>query len=115
YHPNRWIDKIRYIPRLLISSIIKNPMMGKYEKDIIVLDHHRKVKVDHHYQDIYTNHFIQSLDPKEYVVLEEPYNRRHYTRFLDPTRKHTDIVNLHCIIQRIFHPIKLVESELNVL
>lgn len=104
-------DKILETPRMLVNSLLKNPFLGKYKRDIIIFDHPRKVKVGKEYIDIYTYNFIENQKKNKIDVLEAPYLRKHMKIKSEVNRKYTDHQWLNVLLKKTIKPIKLTEYE----
>ncbi|MDR1722186.1 MAG: sialyltransferase [Methanobrevibacter sp.] len=68
---------ISFIP-FLKNSLLANPFKGKYQKDILIFDHPRKVKIENvGFQDIYSYFLSDVLNKNEFELIETPYLNQH--------------------------------------
>ena len=93
------------------NSLFHNPFTGKYQKDILIFDHPRKVIFDGEYCDIYSKFLVDFLDEDySFEVLESPWLNHHYTRKQDYIR-YTDSVQLGSYIHKKFNRIEFTQKE----
>ncbi|WP_010200258.1 sialyltransferase [Bacillus sp. m3-13] len=77
------LSKEKYAKRLFLklkqipNFIFRNPMWYLKQKDLIVLNHPRKVKNGEHYECLYTDSFLDKLN-HSYYVFEQPFLEKHY-------------------------------------
>lgn len=112
---NSMLDKIRFFPRVIYNSLTKNPLRGNYTKEVLIIDHFRKVKVDNYYSDIYTKDFINQLDDNTYEIIEYPFEWKHYTSRINSKIKYSDAITLNDYVQKILKPIKISNEDLKIL
>lgn len=62
------------------NSLFSNPLNGKYDKDVIIFDHPRKVKHNGDYKDIYSYFLEDYLNDfgYSYELIESPYLNNHH-------------------------------------
>lgn len=76
-----------------IKFMIKNnPLYGTREKDIIVLNHQRRVKSGDYFECIYTDNLLKALD-YSYYVYEQPYIDEHFNPIYTKNVRYFDYVN----------------------
>lgn len=107
-----FIDKVKALPLYLYNSITKNPLWGKYTKEILIFDHPRKLKIDGFYQDIYTQSLLEQLNEEKYDVIEMDCLRKHWTDRKIKNRKYYDYYYINTLFQRYKLNIKFNEEEL---
>lgn len=90
---NNLLDKVKLFPSYLYNSIFKNPLLGNYQKDILILDHPRKMLIDGEYIDIYTKYLLDELDDNAYDVVEDRYLNKHLSK-KEKNRKYLDYISL---------------------
>ena len=74
-------DKIRTFLPFFKNSLLRNPFNGKYNDDILIFDHPRKVIFKGEYCDIYSSFLVDFLkEDYSFEVLEAPYLNKHYTK-----------------------------------
>lgn len=112
---NKFLDKIRFLPGIIYNSLTKNPLYGNYNKEILIFDHARKVKVNNNYIDIYTNDFINQLEAKSYQVIEFPYQWKHYTERKNDNIKYSDAIILNTYIRKTVDSLKNQKKDLHSL
>jgi hypothetical protein len=101
---NRKVDKLLAIPRYIVNSITKNPLVGK-QRDILIFDHPRKSLVDGEYVDIYTDSLIKEFRKNEmdFEVIEEDFLRQHLSNNKYSNRKYLDFYYLYSIKKRLLY------------
>ncbi|QHE53726.1 hypothetical protein [Pontibacillus sp. HMF3514] len=93
----RALLKVKQIPNILFNS----PIFLK-EKDILILNHHRRVKKENLYECIYTDEIIRHIN-HSYLVLEDPLLDMHY-RPIPPTNiRYTDNIYNRYVFKRIIN------------
>ena len=104
-------DKVKTFLPFFKNSLLRNPFNGKYNKDILIFDHPRKVIFKGEYCDIYSNFLVDFLkDDYSFEVLEAPYLNKHYTKKQDYVR-YTDAIQLGSYIHKKFNKVEFSESE----
>ena len=104
-------DKIKTFSPFFKNSLVKNPFSGKYNKNILIFDHPRKVIFNGEYCDIYSNFLVDLLkDSYSFEVMEAPYINKHYTRKQDYI-KYTDRIELGSYIYKKFNKIEFTSKE----
>lgn len=107
--------KIVSLPKIICNAIHKNPLRGKYTKEILIFDHPRKVKADGEYIDIYTYYFINGFRNDEIEVIEKPYLWRHFSERKSANRKYTDAIILDLILKKFLYLRQLNKNEIKTL
>ena len=105
------LDKaITFLP-FFKNSVLYNPFTGKYNKDILVFDHPRKVIFNGEYCDIYSKFLVDFLrEDYSFEVLESPYLNNHFTQKQDYIR-YTDAVQLGSYIHKKFNSVEFSQKE----
>ena len=104
-------DKVRTFLPFFKNSLLCNPFNGKYDKDILIFDHPRKVIFKGEYCDIYSSFLVDFLkDDYSFEVLEAPYLNKHYTKKQNYVR-YTDAIQLGSYIHKKFNKVEFSESE----
>lgn len=96
-------DRLKGLISLFWNALMKNPLIGDYNKDILIFDHKRKIKIKNKHIDIYTHYLIKDIEKNNninYEVIEFPYLRKHFTNQKVKNRKYGDIFILSKIIKR---------------
>ena len=70
----RWKNLFKLIPNM----IFKNPVFNLDSKDLLILNHQRKMKDDGEYKCIYSEPFLNNIDDISYYVMEKMYVGQHY-------------------------------------
>jgi len=109
-----WYDKIKAFPGYLYNTILKNPLSGEYEKEILVFDHPRKKLVNGEYIDIYTKYLLDHLDDSKYDVIERPYLNKHLAKSKS-NRKYLDGLLWLSYLHRTISNVKFTPEELKLL
>ncbi|WP_147534487.1 hypothetical protein [Bacillus marasmi] len=105
-------NKIISLIMMIVNYIIRNPLTGKYSKDILIFDHPRKILSMGEYIDPYTDYYIKSLDAGSYLVYERPYMGKHLKNNKENI-KYLDTLILASQIHRFFNKVKFSEEELS--
>ncbi len=93
----RFWYKIMQIP----DFILKNPLYGLKQKDILVLNCARKIRNGRFYNDIYTDDFLKNIK-KSYYVFEEPYLEKHFIPIRSKNIRYFDYINFVRAVKKIF-------------
>ena len=86
---NKIIDRIKLIP----NFIRFNPLINLKEKDIIVLNHSRKVWNGDYYECIYTDKILDKLR-NSYYIFESSYQNKHYKSKNKDNIRYFDYIDL---------------------
>lgn len=84
----RFFLKMKQIPKW----IFKNPFIGLKEKEILVLNHARRVKNGKSYDCVYTDLLLKNTE-LSYYVFEHPELETHYTPVTTQNLKYLDYLN----------------------
>jgi hypothetical protein len=104
-------DKIRTFLPFFKNSLLCNPFNGKYNDDILIFDHPRKVIFKGEYCDIYSSFLVDFLKGDySFEVLEAPYLNKHYTKKQEYV-KYTDAIQLGSYIHKKFNKVEFSENE----
>jgi len=87
------ITRVWYKLKQIPNFILKNPLYGLDQRDILVLNHQRRVKNGNYYNCIYTDEILKNIN-KSYYVFEFPYNERHFKPARTRNLKYLDYVKL---------------------
>ncbi|WP_305514874.1 sialyltransferase [Methanobrevibacter sp. V14] len=105
------LDKVNSFLPFFKNSLLHNPFTGKYNKDILIFDHPRKVIFNDGYYDIYSNFLVDFLsDDYSFEVLESPYLNHHFTQKQDYI-SYTDAIQLGSYIHKKLNKIEFSQSE----
>ena len=88
----KFITKVWYKFRQLPNFILKSPLYGLKQKDILVLNHQRRVKNGNYYDCIYTDEILENIK-KSYYVFEEPYLEKHFKPIRTKNIRYFDYIN----------------------
>ncbi len=108
---NSWSDKIKAFPSYFHNTLIKNPLSGNYEKEILIFDHPRKIAIDGDNIDIYTKYYIDELDDDKYDVIERPYLNKHISK-KEKNRKYLDYLYLVSYLPIELSEVKFINKDL---
>jgi hypothetical protein len=87
-----YITRVWYKIKQIPDFIFKNPLYGLKQKDILVLNHHRRVKNDYYYDCIYTDEILKNIK-RTYYVFEEPYLEKHFKPVRTSNLRYFDYIN----------------------
>lgn len=90
-------DRIMLIPNL----ILKNPLYGLKQRDILVLNCARRIRDGRYYDDIYTDDILKNVN-RTYYVLEEPYLEEHFKPIRTENIRYFDYIYFIILIKIIF-------------
>ena len=101
--------------KYFVNTLLHSPLLSG-QKDILVFDHIRKVRVNEKYIDIYTSELIEQLRNKgvNYEVLDYDYLNNHFIPS-DQERKFADFEKLFSYFYRKTIRLKINEDEQEVL
>lgn len=72
----KFITRVWYKIMQIPDFILKNPLYGLKQKDILVLNSARRIRNGRYYDDIYTDDILKNVN-RTYYVLEEPILEKH--------------------------------------
>jgi hypothetical protein len=75
-----FIDKLLYLPRALINTHFYGAINRNTQKDYLIFEHPRKVKVNGVYIDKYTHYLTDELEDDSYEIIDKPYLRKHFNK-----------------------------------
>lgn len=108
-------DKFATFLPFFKNSLLNNPFNGKYDKDILIFDHPRKVIFNGEYCDIYSKFLVDFLNNDySFEVLESPYLNHHYTKKQDYIR-YTDAIQLGSYVHKKFNKVEFSQKEENLI
>ena len=81
--------------------IFNNPLIYFAKKDMIILNHHRRVKDGEKYTCIYTDLLLENINYSS-IIIEEPMNEKHYRPIKNSPILYTDYINFIVSIKKIF-------------
>lgn len=88
--------KLKQIP----SWIFHNPFFVFKKRDILVLNHKRKVRTGKYFECIYTDELLKGISYSN-VVIEDPMLNRHNIPVITKNIKHSDFITALSFIKRI--------------
>lgn len=108
-------DKFKTFLPFFKNSLLHNPFSGKYNRDILIFDHPRKVIFDGKYCDIYSKFLVDFLsEDYSFEVMEAPYLNHHYTQKQDYIR-YTDSIQLGSYIHKKFNKVEFSQKEMDLI
>lgn len=102
------LNKEKYYRRIVLKLkqfpnwIYRNPFFLLKKKDILVLNHPRRVKNQNYYDCIYTDEILNNLD-YSYYVFEQPILEKHFTPVTTKNLKYLDYLNYKIAINVEFN------------
>lgn len=112
-HLNNNENKKIKLLSVLINAILKNPVLKK-RKEILVIDHPRKVKFNNLEIDPYTYYFLKDLSKDQYELLERRYVGK-YKKSVCSTNSTMDFFSILNRINKKFKRVSLTEELSNTL
>lgn len=112
HHENRSLkDRIAASHVFINSSIRHNPYSKPGNREVLILDHERKLNVNGKPADIYTHYLIEAYQKQgvNYEVIERPVINEHKT-LPDPRRTHLDFVTIEGRIKSGFAKVHFSEE-----
>ena len=88
----KFLTKVWYKFRKIPNFILKNPLYGLDQKDILVFNHQRRVKNGNYYDCIYIDEILKNIK-KTYYVFEEPYSEKHFKPIRTKNIRYFDYIN----------------------
>lgn len=76
----KFIDKLLYLPRALKNNHLHSALKRNSQKDFLIFEHPRKVKVNNQYIDKYTYEFVENLNKDRYEIIDRKYNGKDYNK-----------------------------------
>ena len=116
----KFITKVWYKLKQIPNFILKNPLYGLEQRDILVLNHQRRVKNENYYDCIYTDKILENIN-KSYYVFEEPYLEKHFIPIRTKNIRYFDYINFIKAAEKIFFKFinpnygKLCSNSINTL
>lgn len=80
--------KLKQMP----NWILKNPLLGLKEKDLLILNHHRRVKNKEYFDCIYTDELLKKMN-YTYYVFEQPMLEEHFSPIRTENIRYFDYLN----------------------
>jgi hypothetical protein len=109
------LDKVTSFLPFFKNSVLYNPSTGKYNRDILIFDHPRKVLFNGEYCDIYSKFLVDFLNGGySFEVLESPYLNDHFTKKQDYIR-YTDAIQMGSYIHKKFNKVEFTQNEKNLI
>ena len=90
-------DRIMLIPNL----ILKNPLYGLKQRNILVLNCARRIRDGRYYDDIYTDDILKNIN-RTYYVLEEPCLGKHFKPIRTENIRYFDYIYFIILVKIIF-------------
>lgn len=106
-------DKVKNLLSMIKNAIFMNPFL-KRRKEIIVLDHPRKLKFQDIEIDPYTHFFLKDMDKSEYELLERRYVGK-FKKSVNSTNSSTDFFSLLNFINKKLRKITLSDHTIRLL
>lgn len=97
----KFITRVWYKLKQIPNFILKNPLYRLDQKDILVLNHQRRVKNGNYYDCIYTDKILENIK-KTYYVFEEPYLEKHFKPIRTKNIRYFDYINFIKAVKKIF-------------
>lgn len=91
----RVVLKFKQVPYWMF----RNPLWSLKERDLLILNHQRRVKVKNEYNCIYTDEFIKRID-NSYYVFEQPMLEEHYQPVGTNNLKYFDYLNFKVAVKK---------------
>jgi len=104
------IDKILYLPKALINTHLYGALKRNSQKDYLVFEHPRKIKVNGEYIDKYTHYIIADLQKDNYEIIDKPYLRKHYDK-PSSNRSYFEHFSVINYLKREILPIKINNDD----
>ena len=109
----RFMDKLLYLPKALYHTHFHGAINRNSQRDYLIFEHSRKVKVDGEYIDKYTHYLIDDLEDNSYEIIDKPYLRKHYNK-PSANRSYFEHFSFIDYIKRKFVTSKLNKEEKNL-
>ena len=97
----KFITRVWYKLKQIPNFILKNPLYRLDQKDILVLNHQRRVKNGNYYDCIYTDEILENIK-NTYYVFEEPYLGKHFKPIRTKNIRYFDYINFIKAAKKIF-------------
>lgn len=75
---SKFIDKLLYLPKVLINTHLYGALKRDSQKDVLIFEHPRKVKVNNEYIDKYTDYLSENLNDKNYEIISRSDSITHF-------------------------------------
>ena len=95
----KFIMRIWYKLKQIPNFILKNPLYGLNQRDVLVLNHCRRIKNGKYYDCIYTDEILKNIK-KSYYVFEEPYLEKHFNPIRTKNIRYFDYINFIISIKK---------------
>ena len=92
------IEKIGYKIKQFPDFILKNPLYGLKQRDILVLNCARRIRNGRYYNDIYTDDILKNVN-RTYYVLEETYLEKHFKPIRTENIRYFDYINFIILVK----------------
>jgi len=79
--------------KLIYGAIFRNPFWFVSQKDVLVMNHARRGKVEGYYEALYTDRLLEVL-PYSYTVLENPYQGYHLKPVRTKNLRYKDYIDI---------------------
>ena len=97
----KFITKVWYELKQIPNFILKNPLCGLDQRDILVLNHQRRVKNGNYYDCIYTDEILKNIN-KSYYVFEESVLEKHLKPIRTKNIRYFDYIDFIKEAKKIF-------------
>ena len=88
----KFVSRVWYKIMQIPDFILKNPLYRLNQKDILVLNHQRRVKNGNYYDCLYTDELLENIK-NSYYVFEEPYLEKHFRPIRTKNIRYFDYIN----------------------
>ena len=88
----KFITKVWYKLKQIPNFILKNPLYGLKQRNILVLNCARRIRNGRDYNDIYTDDILKNVN-RTYYVLEEPYLEKHFKPIRTENIRYLDYIH----------------------
>ena len=97
----KFITKVWYKLKQIPNFVLKNPLYGLKQRDILVLNCARRIRNGRYYKDIYTDDILKNIN-YTYYVFEESYLEKHFKPIKTKNVRYFDyIIFVNAIKKRV--------------
>lgn len=108
-----FIDKLLYLPKALYNTHFHGTIKRNSQRDYLIFEHSRKVKVDGEYIDKYTHYLKDDLEDNSYEIIDKPHLRKHYNK-PSANRSYFEHFSIIDYIKRNFFALKFDKEDQNL-
>jgi hypothetical protein len=104
-------SRIKEIPKLIPQyfNVISSIKQKSNQIDYLFLNHQRRVKEGEIYKCLYTDNIISHLGNSSYLIIEEPYEGKHFKPVNNKCLIYVDYLDYHYVIKRKINQIKKMQ------